>query len=105
MAELVASKLAQAVVSQAVRTISDLLVREATSLSSVIDDVESLRTELRRMQCFLKDAESKQQQDERVRNWVAEVKDVACEIEDAIETYIFKVNSSYLKSLSSSPKT
>ncbi|EXB32328.1 Putative disease resistance RPP13-like protein 3 [Morus notabilis] len=87
MAEVVASKLAQAVVSQAVRTITDLLVREATSLSSVKDDVE----------CFLKDAESKQQQDERVRNWVAEVKDVACEIEDAIETYIFKVNSSYLK--------
>ncbi|XP_024025597.1 LOW QUALITY PROTEIN: disease resistance protein RPH8A [Morus notabilis] len=84
MAEVVASKLAQAVVSQAVRTITDLLVREATSLSSVKDDVE----------CFLKDAESKQQQDERVRNWVAEVKDVACEIEDAIETYIFKVNSS-----------
>ncbi|PON41085.1 NB-ARC domain containing protein [Parasponia andersonii] len=35
----------------------------------------------------------------RVRNWVAEVRDVACEIEDAIETYIFEVHSAYIKAI------
>ncbi|PON98643.1 NB-ARC domain containing protein [Trema orientale] len=98
MAEVfIATKLAEAVVSQVVQRISNLLHYEATSLSSVREEVESLRTELTRIKYFLKDADSKQEQDERVRNWVAEVRDVACEIEDAIETYIFKVHSTYIK--------
>ncbi|PON33474.1 NB-ARC domain, LRR domain containing protein [Parasponia andersonii] len=61
------------------------------------DDVLSLQTELRRMQCFLRDAEKKQEQNERVRNWVAEVRDLACEIEDVIEVYIHKFHLSYIK--------
>lgn len=98
MAEVfIATKLAEAVVSQVVQRISDLLVYEATSLSSVREEVESLRTELTRIKYFLKDADSKQEQDDRVRNWVAEVRDVACEIEDAIETYILKFHSTYIK--------
>lgn len=91
------SKLVESIVSQAVERTSDLLIHEAKSLASVKDDVERLRTELRRMQCFLKDADRKQEQDERVRNWVAEVKDVALDVEDAIETFIEKVSSSYVK--------
>ena len=98
MAEFIASKLAEAFVSQAVDRITDLLCNEAPSLRSVRSDVMSLQTELRRMQCLLRDAEKKQeQQGERVRNWVAEVRDLACEIEDAIEMYIYKERSSYIK--------
>ncbi|PON44759.1 hypothetical protein PanWU01x14_264480 [Parasponia andersonii] len=76
MVELVLSKLVESIVSQAVERTSDLLIHEANSLASVEDDVERLRTELRRMPCFLKDADRKQEQDERVRNWVAEIEDI-----------------------------
>ena len=97
MVEFVLSKLAESIVSQAVERTTDLLIHEAASLASVKDDVERLRAELRRMQCFIKDADRKQEQDERVRNWVAEVKDVALDVEDAIEIFIEKVSSSYVK--------
>ncbi|GMN65346.1 hypothetical protein TIFTF001_034421 [Ficus carica] len=60
MAEvLVATKLAVAVLSEAVQRIDDLLIREAASFSSVREDVESLRNELTRIKCFLEDAEHK----------------------------------------------
>ncbi|GMN52866.1 hypothetical protein TIFTF001_021996 [Ficus carica] len=95
MVEFVASKLAEAVVSQAVQRIADLLFHEAASLSSVRGDVEKLQKELTWMQCFLRDADRKQDQDDRVRKWVAEVRDVAHDVEDAIETYVYKVHSSH----------
>ena len=96
MAEMVATKLAEAIVTQAVRTISDLLVNEAAALADVRGDVESLRTELTRIKCFLEDADRKQERDRRVQNWLVEVRDVASEIEDAIEAYVFQVNSSWI---------
>ena len=96
-AEFVALKLAEAVVSQAIQRITDLLFHEANSLRGVREDIENLQNELKWMQSFLEDADRKQQQDKRVRIWVAEVRDVACEIEDAIETYVYKVHFSYIK--------
>ena len=97
MAELVISVLAEAVVSQAVERIAEILIHEAVSLKSVKGDVERLLTELRRTQCFLKDADRKQEQDERVRNWIKEVKEVANDVEDVIEIFITRVSSSYIK--------
>ena len=94
MAKMVATKLAEAIATQAVRTISDLLVNEAAALADVRGDVESFHTELTRIKCFLEDADRKQERNRRVQNWLAEVRDVASEIEDAIEAYVFQVNSS-----------
>ena len=91
------SKLAEAIVWHAIQRISDLLIHEATSLNSVKTDVESLRNELLRMQSFLKTAYSEQEQDDRVRNWVAEIRNIAREIEDVVETYIVKVDSTYFQ--------
>ncbi|GMN52788.1 hypothetical protein TIFTF001_021932 [Ficus carica] len=94
MAEPLLSKLVEAVVSQAVETIAELLKNEAISLISVRGDVKGLQAELRHMKCFLEDANRKQEKDSRVRNWIAEVGDVADDVEDVIETFIWKVSSS-----------
>ncbi|KAF8406551.1 hypothetical protein HHK36_008639 [Tetracentron sinense] len=76
------------VVSLAVQRLGDLLIQEGVFLHGVEEQVEQLKTELKRMQCFLKDAAYAG--DERVRNWVAEIKDVAYESEDV---FILKVES------------
>ncbi|XXG71055.1 hypothetical protein AAC387_Pa07g0393 [Persea americana] len=69
--------------------LSDLLIQEALFLYGVDDDVQWIRTELTRMQCFLKDADSRsEKKDERVKNWVAEIIDVSYCAEDVIETFI-----------------
>ncbi|KAL5569443.1 hypothetical protein UlMin_026018 [Ulmus minor] len=91
VAEFIAVQLGQAVISQVVEKLADLLANEAKSLSSVKDDVEYLKSELKFMNGFLKDADRRQKQEERVRIWIAEVRDVACEIEDAIEIYVPKL--------------
>ncbi|OMO83671.1 Disease resistance protein [Corchorus olitorius] len=48
------------------------------------------------MRCFLKDVDDKQEQNEqeRVRNWVTEIRDLAYEAEDVIDSFILKVASS-----------
>ena len=92
--EFVALRLAEAAISQAVESITDLLNRESGSLSSLRYDVENLRTELTRIQCFLEDADHKQEHDRRTQNWINEVRDIATEIEDAIQAYIFNIHSS-----------
>ncbi|KAL5569445.1 hypothetical protein UlMin_026020 [Ulmus minor] len=96
-AEFIAVRLAQAVISQVVQKLSDLLVNEAKSLSSVRDDVEYLKSELKFMNGFLKDADRRQKQEGLLRDWIVEVRDVACEIEDAIEIYVSDVDSAFIK--------
>ncbi|PON41080.1 hypothetical protein PanWU01x14_292320 [Parasponia andersonii] len=97
MAEMIVlSKFTEAIVSHTIKRISYLLIHEATSLITVKTDVEYLRNELMRMQSFLKTVYSEQKQDNRARNWVVEVKNIACEIEDIVKTYIVKVDSSFL---------
>ncbi|KAG8651375.1 hypothetical protein MANES_07G121100v8 [Manihot esculenta] len=78
----------EAFVSSAIERIVDVLVREASLLYGVRDEVQQLQTELNRIRCFLQDADSKQDQDERVRNWVAEIRDIAYEADDVIDSFL-----------------
>ncbi|XP_062089100.1 putative inactive disease susceptibility protein LOV1 [Humulus lupulus] len=89
----------EAVVSLAANRILYLLKHEANSLINVKDDVENLVNELRRMQCFLRSAFSRQELDDSVKNLVVEVNNVANDIEDVIEIFIVRVESSYIKVL------
>ncbi|KAI3957596.1 hypothetical protein MKW92_027760 [Papaver armeniacum] len=83
-----------AVVSFAVNKLGDALIHETNFLLGVHDQVQELRDELRRMQCFLKDADAKQQQgDHRVRNWVADIRNVAYDAEDVVDTYMLKIGA------------
>ncbi|GMN52868.1 hypothetical protein TIFTF001_022013 [Ficus carica] len=96
---LVLSRVTEAVVSQTILRLSDLLIQEAKSLASIRDDVERFRNELRWMQCFLSSADGRQAEsvNELVRNWVSEIRNVACDIEDVIEIFIVKMEqASYL---------
>ncbi|XWS07755.1 hypothetical protein CRYUN_Cryun41cG0017900 [Craigia yunnanensis] len=80
----------EAIVS-AIERISDLLIHEAVFLSGVREEVERLKDELQRMQSFLKDADRKQDQDERLRKRVAKIRDLAYDSEDVIDAFILKV--------------
>ncbi|XP_040959676.1 probable disease resistance RPP8-like protein 2 [Gossypium hirsutum] len=82
--------MAEAIVSLAVERILDLLIHEAVFLKDVKDQVESLNDELKRMQCFLKDADRKLEQDARLQNRVSEIRDLAYDAEDVIDSFILK---------------
>ncbi|KAI3832429.1 hypothetical protein MKX03_020663 [Papaver bracteatum] len=78
----------------AVVLLGDALTGETFFLLGIRNQVKGLRNELIRLQCFLKDADAKEQQgDDRVRNWVKEIRDVAYDAEDVIDTFLLKVDS------------
>lgn len=83
--------------STVVTKLTELLLEQAAAavsqLAGVRERVETLKNELAWMQCFLRDADSKQESNERVRMWVSEIRDVAFETEEVIETYIYKATT------------
>ncbi|XP_039116560.1 probable disease resistance RPP8-like protein 2 [Dioscorea cayenensis subsp. rotundata] len=83
--------MAEAAVGFVVRKLGELLAQEAINLYGVRGEVDWLERELRRMQCFLKDADAKKNKrdDDRVKNWVTEMRDLAFEAEDIIDTFMY----------------
>ncbi|KAJ6848081.1 putative disease resistance protein isoform X3 [Iris pallida] len=85
-------KMANAVVKFALEKVGNILIQEGLLLYGVRNDIEWLRTELRWMECFLVDAERKENKgDERVKNWVMDVRDVVFQAEDVMDTIIEQI--------------
>ncbi|KAB2596506.1 disease resistance protein RPP8-like [Pyrus ussuriensis x Pyrus communis] len=84
--------MAEAVVIFVLGRVADVLA-EIQLPKDVRPEILRLRDELKRMLCFLKDADAKQEDDLQVRNWVSDVRNLAYDAEDLIDTYILKVES------------
>ncbi|PPD73755.1 hypothetical protein GOBAR_DD29329 [Gossypium barbadense] len=84
--------MAEAALSFVVERLPDIL-EEIDFHTDVRKHVERLQEELVRMRCFLKDAEAKQDDDERVRNWVSDIRNVAYDAEDLIDTFLLRMES------------
>jgi NB-ARC domain/Rx N-terminal domain len=89
--------MAEASICSVVEKLGDLLIKEAVCLYDIGTQIELVNLQLHQMQCFLKDAASKQKQDERVKGWVKDIRDVAYETEDAIDEYLCVVARSRFK--------
>ena len=83
--------MAESVVFNAVGRLGNLLIEEATYLKGVSQQVKQTQIELERMQCFLKDADKRQNEDESVRIWVSQIREAAYEVEDVIETFALEI--------------
>ncbi|XVF70139.1 hypothetical protein PTKIN_Ptkin11bG0138100 [Pterospermum kingtungense] len=80
-------------ISSVVQTIGGQLIQEVTSLLGVKDQVEDLRSELMWMQSFLKEADARKIDNEVVRTCVAEIRELAYDAEDVIESFALKLAS------------
>ncbi|XP_078150790.1 disease resistance protein RPP13-like [Carex rostrata] len=85
-------KIADTIVEIVLGKIADILSKEADFLGEVRDKMESVERELGRIQSFLTDAKSKRTQNQRARHWINEVRDVAYNIEDAVDEYFVEMN-------------
>ncbi|CAK8540852.1 unnamed protein product [Lathyrus sativus] len=80
----------ESVVSFTIERLADLLIEEASLLRGVSGQIKKLQTELKRMQCFLRDAERKQnERGEILKNWISDIRKLAYDAEDVIESYAF----------------
>ncbi|KAL8491922.1 hypothetical protein ACS0TY_023500 [Phlomoides rotata] len=80
--------MAEPVVSITLETLRNVLVEEARFYCGVRSQVMGIQLELQRMCAFLKDADSKQDSDERVFNWVSQVREAAYDVEDNVLVFI-----------------
>ncbi|KAL4323052.1 hypothetical protein AHAS_Ahas14G0271900 [Arachis hypogaea] len=80
------------VVNFALDNLSRLLVSEVTLLSSVKDQIRSLNDELKFMNIFIKSSEGKRE-DPFVKEVVNQIRNVAYQAEDVVDTYVVNVNN------------
>ncbi|KAG7649142.1 P-loop containing nucleoside triphosphate hydrolase [Arabidopsis thaliana x Arabidopsis arenosa] len=85
--------MAEAIVSVTVQKLGQLLLEEPLFLFGIGDQVKQLQDELKRLNCFLKDADEKQHESERVRNWVAGIREASYDAEDILEAFFLKAES------------
>ncbi|KAH1084039.1 hypothetical protein J1N35_023800 [Gossypium stocksii] len=83
--------MAWSAVASALTTIGNLLTQEAIYLWDVEEQVDRLQTELKWMQSSLMEAEAQQSKDERIRLWVAEIRELAYDAEDVVEEFALKI--------------
>nr|KYP35440.1 Putative disease resistance protein At1g50180 family [Cajanus cajan] len=83
--------MAEAVVSLAIERLYELLIEDARLFNGVSDKVRKTQNELMSIQCFLSDAESRQDESEILKNWISEIRKLAYCAEDVIEIYAIKV--------------
>ncbi|GMP55949.1 hypothetical protein CsSME_00020599 [Camellia sinensis var. sinensis] len=85
--------MAESVVAFAIKGLGVLAIQNAQFLYGMSDQVEQVQAHLRQMQCFLKDADAKQDEHETIHNLVAEIREVAYNAEAVVETFVFEVAS------------
>ncbi|PPS02152.1 hypothetical protein GOBAR_AA18521 [Gossypium barbadense] len=78
-------------ISSVIQTVGRLLTQEATSLMGGKDQVEDLQKELEWMQSFLKEADARKVDNEVDRTSINEIRELAYDVEDVIETFALKV--------------
>ncbi|KAJ4757806.1 Disease resistance family protein [Rhynchospora pubera] len=83
--------MAESILSFVLGKLGDAFVEEVLHLYGVGKQVEKVSRELIRMQAFLIDADTKRFVDERQKQWVKEVRELAYWIEDAIDVFLLTV--------------
>ncbi|CDP12407.1 unnamed protein product [Coffea canephora] len=79
--------MADLVISPVIDRTGDLLIQNFAFLKDVRRQVERLQNDLVWMRCFLKDADQRQDEDERIRNRVSDIRAAAYDVEDVIEIF------------------
>ncbi|KAF8400590.1 hypothetical protein HHK36_013889 [Tetracentron sinense] len=82
--------MAESVVTFFLDKLSELLAFEVGLVLGVEKELRSLQNELQWIRSFLKDADGKSKGNERVRIWVNQIRDVAYDAEDIVDTFILQ---------------
>ncbi|PIN23003.1 Apoptotic ATPase [Handroanthus impetiginosus] len=72
------------IVNCVIQSLSELLALEVKHIPELRGRIEVIRMKLRQLQAILEIADARQEVDEGIRNWVAETREVAYDIEDLL---------------------
>ena len=82
----------QAVVELLIENIISILSNEASLLWGARDAIEDIKDELISMRSFLVDADRKGVGSDGEKTWVANVRDMAYDVEDIIDNFMYHMN-------------
>ncbi|KAF8394074.1 hypothetical protein HHK36_020278 [Tetracentron sinense] len=85
--------MAEGVVEPVVGKLLSLLEMEASLLGGVPHEFGKIKRELESMRSFLRDADRRRHNNNGVNEWVAQVRDVAYDVEDIIDEFSYQLNS------------
>ncbi|XP_059648984.1 disease resistance protein RPM1-like [Cornus florida] len=80
--------MAMIAVNLVLQKLATMLDEEARLLGGIHQKVDELRDDLESMKAFLLDAEARSENDEGVRIWVKQVRDVAYDTEDVLDVFL-----------------
>ncbi|XP_058112984.1 putative disease resistance protein At1g50180 [Magnolia sinica] len=83
--------MAEIAVQFVIQRLNDFLTQEAELLLGVDGRIRSLRDKLEWMHALLKDLHGNRRENDRVKVWVAQIREAAYDAEDIIDSYIFNI--------------
>ncbi|XP_042025970.1 probable disease resistance RPP8-like protein 2 [Salvia splendens] len=86
--------MAEYVVFCVIRSLSELLLYEARHIPELRSRIEVIQMKLRQLQSILEIADARQEIDEGIRNWIAETREAAYDIEDLLLVVLSSSSSS-----------
>ncbi|XP_078158848.1 putative disease resistance RPP13-like protein 3 [Carex rostrata] len=90
--------MAESAVGYVLQKLADTLLKKAQELQAVSGQIKQMQKELRLIQAYLRDADSKSNKNESVKEWVNQVRDIAHRIEDVIDTFLVEIEENHPKS-------
>ncbi|XP_050254164.1 disease resistance protein RPM1-like [Quercus robur] len=85
-------KMESAIVDHLIGNILSVLATEASLLWGVRDAVDNIKNELKGMRSFLLDFDKKEAANEGEKLWVENVRDMAYDVEDVIDEFMYYIN-------------
>ncbi|KAL5560130.1 hypothetical protein UlMin_036341 [Ulmus minor] len=82
--------MAESAVTFLVENLSSLLEKEANLLGGVRNEVVEVRDELDRIRAFLRDADASEDENEEIKVWVKQVREVAYDAEDILDEFLYR---------------
>ncbi|KAL5572846.1 hypothetical protein UlMin_022443 [Ulmus minor] len=82
--------MAESAVTFLVEKLSSLLEKEANLLGGVRNEVVEVRDELERIKAFLRTADASEDEDEEIKVWVKQVREVAYDAEDILDEFLYR---------------
>ncbi|KAL5707891.1 hypothetical protein ACHQM5_018743 [Ranunculus cassubicifolius] len=93
--------MAEALVSFVIKKLGNALIQEAAFFKGVHRQFERLQKELISINGFLRSADMKRCDDPSILIWVADVRDIAYDVDDIIDLFIIKVTSEQRRKIGS----
>ncbi|KAL5560123.1 hypothetical protein UlMin_036334 [Ulmus minor] len=82
--------MAESAVTFLVEKLSSLLEKEANLLGGVRNEVAAAKDELERIKAFLRAADASEDEDEEIKVWVKQVREVAYDAEDILDEFLYR---------------